>query len=271
VRRQAPGLVARTFRVAARLLGKEEAPDQAIVSFDLGGQNRDDDKMTQIRGDLFLAYPWPAVETFAVPSPSGSRRGWANESWESRYRRQHLELLDVAGQLAEGVGYDGTQISDIVREARVSKRAFYEHWNSKDACFADLIRRSRAIIIESMIEAAMTNFDKGPQISIAAMLDAWVKQLRTAPHLYTAMRGAGEPALAAAQAEGMLQIASIFGVAALRLGTDLRNDELTTTSRLFTWGAYGMLNPDSIYAQSVDRVVQQMSRTMCAGFGLGAE
>jgi AcrR family transcriptional regulator len=215
--------------------------------------------------EAWLAHPWPKEEQFAVPEAPGSRRDWAKESWEDRYRRQHLEMLEVAARLADELGYERTQISDIVKEARVSKRAFYEHWPSKDACFADLIRLSRRLIIHSMKERAERQWPNALG-TFSGMLDSWIAQLRSAPHLYVVMRGTSEPALNNAQQEGIVQFAAIFAVAARRLGTT--TNDLQRVSRFFAWGAFGLLRPELIEDKSVKKDVAVLARTMCSGYGL---
>jgi AcrR family transcriptional regulator len=213
-------------------------------------------------------HPWPPTEAFAVPEPPGSRREWGNESWETRYQRQHLELLDVAARLANKYGYDGTQISDIVAEAKVSKRAFYEHFDSKAECFADLIRKSRKTIIELMIAAAESSLGEGPHATFADMLGAWVMQLRTAPQLYVSMRGSHESALDQAQVEGIHAMAAIIAVAAAKLGSELDKEELIAASRVLTWGAFGVFDPHSIQQKAIDINVQLIASAICRSFGI---
>jgi AcrR family transcriptional regulator len=177
-------------------------------------------------------------------------------------------MLDVAGRLANDLGYEGTQISDIVKEARISKRAFYEHFESKGACFADLIRRARGMIMESMIAAAEQSLADGPGATFVGMLSAWVERLEQAPRLYAAMRGTHEPALDAAQSEGIDRISSVFAAAADILGTTLDRKELTEISRMLTWGAFGTFNPSAIDSTTKASSVSMVAIAMCRGFCL---
>ena len=50
-------------------------------------------------------------------------------------------ILDAASKLIVHYGYDKTTVSDIAREAGVSKGAIYLHWASKDDLFEALIFR----------------------------------------------------------------------------------------------------------------------------------
>ena len=56
---------------------------------------------------------------------------------ENEERRQRI--LDVAAQLITHYGYDKTTVSDIAREAGISKGAIYLHFESKEALFEALI------------------------------------------------------------------------------------------------------------------------------------
>jgi AcrR family transcriptional regulator len=51
----------------------------------------------------------------------------------------HRRLLDGLATAIREKGLRQTQINDIVRHARVSKRTFYECFADKEACFAELI------------------------------------------------------------------------------------------------------------------------------------
>lgn len=55
----------------------------------------------------------------------------------SEHRRR---LLQGMASVAASKGLHAVTIADVVREAGVSKRTFYEHFESKDACFLELYR-----------------------------------------------------------------------------------------------------------------------------------
>jgi AcrR family transcriptional regulator len=215
--------------------------------------------------------PWPEQPTLEIPAAPGSRRDWVGQSWEERYRRQHLELLDVAGRLANELGYEGTQVSDIVREASVSKRTFYEHFSSKDDCFAHLIRNARVTIIDAMIAAAEDAAPFGPYETIRSMLDIWRRHLATRPRLYEAMRNSGEGVLDSEQYAGIVQIAEVFAAAAARLGAAGPPAELSRLSRYFAWGAFGLLDPVLAGGSTAREDVSAMATAMCRGYRLPAD
>jgi AcrR family transcriptional regulator len=214
--------------------------------------------------------PWPEPPVLEIPPAPGSRRDWLAESWKERYKRLHLQLLDVAGRLANESGYEGTQISGIVREASVSKRTFYEHFTSKDDCFAHLIRNARSVIIEAMITATEDALPRGPFATFYGMLDAWKRHLATRPHLYEAMRNSHKEALDAEQRAGIAQMAEVVAVAAMRLGSSDPLAELRKSSHFFTWGAFAMLTPTLARGETFGEDISVMATAMCRGFGLDA-
>jgi TetR/AcrR family acrAB operon transcriptional repressor len=55
--------------------------------------------------------------------------------------RRAQRILDAAAALFVHYGYDKTTVSDIAREAGVSKGAIYLHFESKDALFEELLLR----------------------------------------------------------------------------------------------------------------------------------
>jgi AcrR family transcriptional regulator len=212
--------------------------------------------------------PWPVPPALEFPEAPGSRRDWKNKSWEERYRRDHRELLEVAGRLALELGYEGTQVADIVRVASFSKRTFYDHFDSKATCFVHLIRDARSIIIAAMIEAAEAAAPLGPHETFRRMLDAWRIQLATRPRLYAAMRSSQEAALWDEQRVGVDQMAEVFAVAAVRFGSTEAQEGLRRLSRYFTWGAFGVLSPVVMGEDSVEEDLSAMATALCRGFGL---
>ena len=52
------------------------------------------------------------------------------------YRRR---LLDGLALSINERGYRETTVADVVRSARTSKRTFYDHFSTKEECFAELL------------------------------------------------------------------------------------------------------------------------------------
>jgi AcrR family transcriptional regulator len=213
---------------------------------------------------------WPKLATLRIPEPPGDKRSWGNESWEDRYRRQHIELLDVAGRLANELGYERTQISDIVAEARMSKRAFYEHFASKEECFVHLLRRARGAILRGLIIAAEGTMANGAEATFKAMLTSWFTHLRRRPLLYGVIRaGSGEASAISTEAgDGIEQIADIIAVVAKRMGCNLDDESTKSLAIFFAWGAFGIMTPEAVATDHVDHAISALARAMAAGFGL---
>lgn len=64
-----------------------------------------------------------------------------------------VRLLQAMAKVATAKGLAATTIADIVCEAGVSKRTFYEHFVSKEVCFLDLYRAASASALKTLREA----------------------------------------------------------------------------------------------------------------------
>jgi len=89
----------------------------------------------------------------------------------------------IAG-LAEAVaenGYAGTTIAHITRHAAVSRRTFYEHFNSKDECF---IAAYDSVMTElrDRVGSAFDQEDEWPN-AVRAGIAAMLEFLASEPHL----------------------------------------------------------------------------------------
>lgn len=69
---------------------------------------------------------------------------------ENEERRQRI--LGVAADLIVHYGYDKTTVSDIAREAGISKGAIYLHFDSKEALFEELIIRELQVYTEIWLD-----------------------------------------------------------------------------------------------------------------------
>ena len=62
---------------------------------------------------------------------------------QSRSTGDHRErLLEALADAIRERGLRGTQIADIVRRARTSRRTFYECFEDKESCFVALVREA---------------------------------------------------------------------------------------------------------------------------------
>jgi AcrR family transcriptional regulator len=124
----------------------------------------------------------PSVESPDYPPelarlPPG-RHGLPRE-FVARNQRERL-IAGLAEAVAEN-GYAGTTIAHITRHAAVSRRTFYEHFNSKDECFVaayDTVMTE----LNRRVGEAFEQEEEWPQ-AVRAGLAAMLEFLTSEPHL----------------------------------------------------------------------------------------
>lgn len=89
----------------------------------------------------------------------------------------------IAGMLLalEHKGYAQVSVADVVREARVSKRTFYEHFTDKEDCFLGAYERISRDILAQIAHAVAADGDAAHRAEAA--LDAYLNQLASTPLL----------------------------------------------------------------------------------------
>ncbi|MBL8387536.1 MAG: TetR/AcrR family transcriptional regulator [Hydrogenophaga sp.] len=90
-------------------------------------------------------------------------------------------LLQAMGVVAGAHGVAGVTIADLVREAGVSKRTFYEHFTSKEDCFLSLYRAVSHVALEEL-KAAVTS-DRPWEEQLEQALSAYLNHLSGSPEL----------------------------------------------------------------------------------------
>ncbi len=88
----------------------------------------------------------------------------------SGYRERLLGGLASSIVLA---GYRNTTVADIVRHARTSRRTFYEHFASKEACFVALLTDANAEMIRQISAAVDPEAPWSDQVRQA--VEAWIR------------------------------------------------------------------------------------------------
>jgi AcrR family transcriptional regulator len=68
--------------------------------------------------------------------------------------RQRERLLRAMASCASELGYQNTTVADVVRVAKTSRSAFYEHFGDKQECFLEVYRRATETFIGAALEAA---------------------------------------------------------------------------------------------------------------------
>jgi AcrR family transcriptional regulator len=87
----------------------------------------------------------------------------------SNFRQRLLDALEAS--IAED-GYSRTTVADIVRRARTSRRTFYEHFDSREACFVALLTDANASQIRQISAAVDPHAPWRTQVRQA--IEAWV-------------------------------------------------------------------------------------------------
>lgn len=94
-------------------------------------------------------------------------------------------LLEAMAHLASGKGLAATTIADLVAEAGVSKRTFYEHFADKEACFLALYRGASSSATRTLRGAVLP--DRPWQHQIEQALNAYFAYLQMNPGLVRAL------------------------------------------------------------------------------------
>lgn len=138
----------------------------------------------------------PAAERPAHPEPAFRRR-----------------LLDGLAASIEERGYRDTTVADIVRHARTSKRTFYDHFASKEACFFELLTANNEELVDTLnaaidpeapwrdqvrqaVSAYVQTIEASPAITLS-----WIRELPALGEAARPMMRQGSGRLAAAIVE----------------------------------------------------------------------
>ena len=93
-----------------------------------------------------------------------------------------LRLLEGFAAAVSEHGYATTTIAHVVKNARVSKRTFYEHFVDKEECFLALYAEA-AEILRSVVEHALGLPAASWEEQLDAGLDAYLAALESNPAL----------------------------------------------------------------------------------------
>jgi AcrR family transcriptional regulator len=114
---------------------------------------------------------------------------------KSTFRQRLLDALEAS--VAEE-GYSRTTVADIVRRARTSRRTFYEHFDSREACLVALLTDANADQVRQISAAVDPHAPWRTQVRQA--IEAWIQSgesrsstmlswIRDVPSLGDAARG----------------------------------------------------------------------------------
>jgi AcrR family transcriptional regulator len=100
---------------------------------------------------------------------------------DRREARRH-RLLDAALQLFAELGFHDTSVDEVVAQARTSKSAFYEHFESKEDCFRVLLQQEGGALIAAVRAAASDGADhrQRTRLGIVAFVKTCARRSRVA-------------------------------------------------------------------------------------------
>jgi AcrR family transcriptional regulator len=97
---------------------------------------------------------------------------------QTAFRQRLLDALEES--IAED-GYPRTTVADIVRRARTSRRTFYEHFDSREACFVALLTDANAEQVRQISAAVDPSAPWRSQVRQA--VEAWISSGESRPAL----------------------------------------------------------------------------------------
>jgi AcrR family transcriptional regulator len=97
-------------------------------------------------------------------------------SGETAFRRR---LLDGLADAITERGYRATTVADVVRNAKTSKRTFYDEFASKEECFVELLRANNEDLV-AHITAAIDQ-EATPDEQVHAAVGAYVEHIESRP------------------------------------------------------------------------------------------
>jgi AcrR family transcriptional regulator len=128
---------------------------------------------------------------------------------DDAYQPQHARLLEGLAASIREKGLAQTQVTDIVRHARASRRTFYKHFPDKDSCFVELTNALSMLLLEQVDRAIDRDAPLAFQIDQA--IDTYVDVLMNEPGLTAtwASPALGERVIIA-QREGLERYAQLL-------------------------------------------------------------
>jgi AcrR family transcriptional regulator len=206
----------------------------------------------------------PSLLDTSLPSPPTVRRAWGKIPYEQRYRQQRHNLLQAAEDLGAEHGIGNTTISDIVREAGVSKRVFYEHFADKEACYVELARGLSVQYIRSAAEAARTAVGLDHHAAVVVTLKGLSKR-HADPRLIAALRSEAPAGSALAQAwdDHADAVAETLVALARSLGSRHPDKNIRLAARLVVRGVFS-LQPAERHS------IDELAEVCCLALGLPA-
>ncbi|WP_063016244.1 TetR/AcrR family transcriptional regulator [Nocardia niwae] len=110
----------------------------------------------------------------ARPAASPARRRIRGLDAEQRSAQRRGLLLDAATELFAEQGYSGTSIEQICQRAYVGTKGFYDHFESKEACYIALLEQVTGQIQQRVADVAAATAEASWPERVAAIVGAFV-------------------------------------------------------------------------------------------------
>lgn len=176
-------------------------------------------------------------------------------------------LLDgLAASIAER-GYRETTVADVVRNAKTSKRTFYAHFHSKDACLLELLDSDNVGMIAAIRAAVDPETNWHTQIEQA--VDAYLSAIEARPAIaltwireFPALGYAARPV----QRRGIQRFVDLL--IEITSGAGFRREGLATVSRstaLILLGGLRELSAHTVEDGEEIRSINDTAVAACAG------
>ncbi|MFE3026037.1 TetR/AcrR family transcriptional regulator [Nocardia tengchongensis] len=102
---------------------------------------------------------------------------------DERSAQRRRQLLTAATELFARQSYSGTSIEQICQQAFVGTKGFYDHFDSKEACYTALLEQISTGIQQRVAEVAADTADADWPTRRAAVLAAFVHAIADDPRL----------------------------------------------------------------------------------------
>ncbi|QIS16253.1 TetR family transcriptional regulator [Nocardia arthritidis] len=119
----------------------------------------------------------------ARPAPTPARRRIRGLDAEQRSAQRRSQLLDAATELFAAQSFSGTSIEQICQRAYVGTKGFYDHFDSKEACYIALLEQLTVQIRGRVAEVAEQTVQLAWQPRLEAIIGAFVHAIADDPRL----------------------------------------------------------------------------------------
>ncbi|MFI7003818.1 TetR/AcrR family transcriptional regulator [Nocardia sp. NPDC050175] len=119
----------------------------------------------------------------ARPAEGPARRRIRGLDAEQRSAQRRNQLLDAATELFAEHSYSGTSIEQICQRAYVGTKGFYDHFDSKEACYIALLEQLTAQIQQRVITGAVAAAELAWPQRAAPVIEAFVHAIADDPRL----------------------------------------------------------------------------------------